>query len=112
MINIKMILTSLEHYSAYMYYAYSSDTLRQKDAQNLVDYIDTALETLIFTDPEIEEKNYDIAAILNEAQTLACELNYLLSCSGSRYKTKNIYHLIDKIYQSMFWPNLEAEPCA
>lgn len=101
-----MILTALEKYSAYMYYAYSSDSLRQKDVQNLVDFIDTALETLIFTDPEPKDVNYEIASKLNEIQTYACRLNFLLVGSKSYSKSKIVYYIIDKISELTFYPML------
>lgn len=110
-----MILTALEKYVSYMYYAYSSDTLRPEDAKNLVDYIDTALQCLIFTDPEPQDINYQIGSILNEAQTYAVRLTSLLVGSKSYSKSKIIYYLIDKIYELTFYPNmplLEKQPCA
>lgn len=111
MFNTNMILSALERYASYMYYAHFSDNLRPEDSQNLIDFIDTALETLIFSDPEPHEIDYKIASILNEAQTYAVRLNSLLVGSKSYYKTKTVFELIDKIYELTFCPNVDQELC-
>lgn len=104
MLNIQMTLTALERYASYLYYAYSSDSLRPEDCKNLVDFIDTALQTLIFTDPEIEAINYDIASALNRAQTYAHSLSQGLQ---TYLQPKTVYYLIDQIYKLSFFPGVE-----
>ena len=107
MLNIRMTLTALERYASFMYYAFSSDSLRSEDSQNLVDFIDTALQTLVFTDPEIEALNCDISIVLNQAQIYALRLNYWLDHPNARFKTKTVYQLIDQIYKLSFFPGVE-----
>lgn len=101
-----MILTALERYASYMYYAYYSDTLRSKDSKNLIDFIDTALECLIFIDPEPQDIDYEIASILNEAQIYAGRLDYWLDRPNTHYKIKTVFDLIGKIHGLSFYPNL------
>lgn len=109
MINIQMALTALEKYTSYMYYAYGSDSLRPQDSKNLVEFIDTALQTLIFTDTE-DKKAYQIAQnvqkLLNEAQTYALRLNYVLCRPRTKTQAKIVYNLIGKLSDMSLCLNL------
>ncbi|MEM3715173.1 MAG: hypothetical protein QW153_04110 [Candidatus Bilamarchaeaceae archaeon] len=118
MINVQMIITALEKYNSYMYYAYSSDSLRPEDAKNLVEFLETALQSLIFTDTD-DEKTYKnaqyINKLLNEALTYAHRLNYIL-CSAKTYnQAKSVYNLISKIsditFIPVFFPEAEKKIC-
>lgn len=106
MLNVQMIITAIERYSSYMYYAYSSDSLRPQDAKNLCEFIETALQTLIFTDSEDKkalEIAQDINKILNEALTYAYRLNYVLCGPKTWNKQKSVYNLIKKISELTFF---------
>lgn len=104
-----MALTALEKYTSYMYYAYGSDSLRPQDSKNLVEFIDTALQTLIFTDTE-DKKAYQIAQnvqkLLNEAQTYALRLNYVLCRPRTKTQAKIVYNLIGKLSDMSLCLNL------
>jgi len=107
-----MIIVALEKYSSYMYYAYSSDSLRPQDAKNLCEFIETALQTLIFTDPEdkkaLEIGQY-ISKLLNEALTYAYRLNYALCSAKTCEQAKKVYNLIGKLADLTFIPNFYVE---
>ena len=108
MISVQMIVTALEKYTSYMYYAYSSDSLRPQDAKNLCEFIETALQTLIFTDSEDEkalEIGQYISKLLNEALTYAYRLNYNLCRAKTYEQAKIVYNLIGKLADLTFIPN-------
>jgi len=108
MLNIQMLVTALEKYNSYLYYAYSSDSLRPEDSKNLCEYIETALQTLIFTDSEDKnalETAKSVAKLLNEASTYAHRLNYILSRSRNYEQAKIVYNLISKIADTTFIPD-------
>ena len=112
MINVQMIMVALEKYNSYMYYAYSSDSLRSQDAKNLCEYIETTLQTLVFTDPE-DKKALEIAQyiskLLNEALTYAYRLNYALCRAKTFEQGKIVYNLIGKITDLTFIPNFYTD---
>ena len=107
MINVQMIVTALEKYNSYMYYAYNSDSLRPQDAKNLSEFLETALQTLIFTDSD-NEKEYKTAQsvqkLLNEALTYAHRLNYVLCSPKTWNQQKTVYNLIGKLADITFIP--------
>lgn len=112
MLNVQMIVTALEKYNSYMYYAYSSDSLRPQDAKNLCEFIETALQTLVFTDPDDKkalEIAQDISKLLNEALTYAYRLNYILCRAKTYEQAKVVYNLISKIADLTFIPNFYVE---
>lgn len=109
MLNNQMILTALEHYGSYMYYAYNSDSLRSQDAKNLCEFIETALQSLIFTDPNDEKvlKNAQfISTLLNQALTYAQRLKYVLCRPKNYEQEKIVYKLIAEMADLTFIPNL------
>lgn len=110
MINVSMIITALQKYNSYMFYAYSSDSLRPEDAKNLCEFLETALQSLIFTDSD-NEKEYktaqEINKLLNEALTYALRLNYVLCGPKTWNQGKSVYNLIAKIDDLTFIPVLE-----
>lgn len=106
MMNEQMIITALDKYIDYMYYAYNSDSLRSQDAKNLIDYIDTALQTLIFTDPydnKALERAKNVSKFLNEAQSYALRLNYILCRAKTYEQAKTVYNLLGKLADMMFF---------
>lgn len=106
MLNIQMMLTALEKYSSYMYYAYSSDSLRAEDSKNLIEFLETALQTLIFTDSEDEkalQTAKSVGRLLNEALTYALRLNYVLCGRKTKSQAKIVYNLIEKISELTFF---------
>lgn len=108
MINIQMIMTALEKYNSYMFYAYSSDCLRSEDAKNFCEFIEAALQTLIFTDSENEkefQQAQDINKILNEALTYAYRLIPILCRPRNNGQAKIVYSLISKISDITFIPD-------
>lgn len=103
-----MILTALERYGSYMYYAYNSDSLRSQDAKNLCEFIETALQSLIFTDPNDEKvlKNAQfISRLLNEALILTQRLKYILCRPKTYEQEKIVYKLIAELADLTFIPN-------
>lgn len=109
MLNNQMILTALEHYGSYMYYAYNSDSLRSQDAENLCKYIETALQSLIFTNPDDEKvlKNAQfISNLLNDAYKYAQRLKYVLCRPKNFEQEKIVYKLIAEMADLTFIPNL------
>lgn len=108
MMNVQMIVTALEKYNSYMYYAYNCDSLRPQDAKNLCEFLETALQSLIFTDSD-DKKTYETAQnvqkLLNEALTYALRLNYCLCSAKTRNQEKNVYNLIGKIADITFIPD-------
>ena len=106
MLNVQMIITALEKYNSYMYYAYSSDSLRSQDAKNLCEFIETALQSLIFTDSD-DKKTYEtaksVAKLLNEALTYSFRLNYVLGSAKTWNQKKSVYNLIEKISELTFF---------
>lgn len=106
--NVQMIVTALEKYNSYMYYAYNSDSLRPQDAKNLCEFLETALQTLIFTDSEnekaLETAKY-VGKLLNEALTYAHRLNYILCRPRNYEQGKIVYNLIGKLADITFIPN-------
>ena len=112
MLNIQMLVTALEKYNSYLYYAYSSDSLRPEDSKNLCEYIETALQTLIFTDSEDKkalETAKSVAKLLNEALTYAHRLNYILCRPRNYEQAKIVYNLIGKLADITFIPNLSTQ---
>jgi len=106
MMNEQMIITALDKYVDYMYYAYSSDSLRAEDSKNLCEYIETALQTLIFTDSEDKkalETAKSVAKLLNEALTYAHRLNYILCRAKTYEQEKIVYNLLGKLADMMFF---------
>ena len=106
--NVQMVITALERYSSYMYYAYNSDSLRPQDSKNLAEYIETALQSLIFTDSENEkefQQAQEINKLLNEALTYALRLNYILCSAKTQTQQKSVYNLIAKISELTFFYN-------
>ena len=106
MMNVQMVITALERYSSYMYYAYNSDSLRPQDSKNLAEYIETALQSLIFTDSENGkefQQAQEINKLLNEALTYALRLNYVLCSAKTRNQEKSVYNLIEKISELTFF---------
>lgn len=116
MMNVQMIITALEKYNSYMYYAYNSDSLRPEDAKNLCEFLETALQSLIFTDTD-NEKTYKnaqyIQKLLNEALTYAYRLNYVLCSAKTWQQQKSVYNLISKIsditFIPVFFPEVEVK---
>lgn len=108
MINVSMIVTALEKYNSYMFYAYSSDSLRPEDAKNLVEFLETALQSLIFIDSD-DKKTYETAQyiqkLLNEALTYALRLNFVLCSPKTWNQGKSVYNLIAKIADITFIPD-------
>lgn len=116
MMNVQMIITALEKYNSYMYYAYSSDSLRPQDAKNLCEFLETALQSLIFMDSENEKESQQaqyINKILNEALTYAYRLNYCLCSAKTWQQQKSVYNLIGKIsditFIPVFFPEVEVK---
>lgn len=108
MMNVQMIVTALEKYNSYMYYAYNSDSLRPQDAKNLCEFLETALQTLIFTDPNDEKvlKNaQSVGKLLNEALTYALRLNSVLCRPRTYEQAKIVYNLIGKMADITFIPD-------
>lgn len=110
--NVQMIITALEKYNSYMYYAYNSDSLRSQDAKNLCEFLETALQSLIFTDSD-DEKTYEnaksVGKLLNEALSYAYRLNYVLGSAKTWNQQKIVYNLIGKIADITFIPNLYTQ---
>lgn len=107
--NVQMIVIALEKYNSYMYYAYNCDSLRPQDAKNLCEFLETALQSLIFTDTDNEKiyKNAQyIQKLLNEALTYAYRLNYCLCSAKTWNQQKSVYNLIAKIADITFIPKL------
>lgn len=106
MMNEQMIITALDKYIDYMYYAYNSDSLRSQDAKNLCEYIETALQTLIFTDSEdekaLETAKY-VGKLLNEALTYALRLRSVLCRPKTYEQAKIVYNLLGKLADMMFF---------
>ena len=107
MMNVQMIVTALEKYNSYMYYAYNSDSPRPQDAKNLCEFLETALQSLIFTDSD-NEKEYktaqEVSKLLNEALTYAYRLNYVLCSPKTWNQQKSVYNLIGKMADITFIP--------
>lgn len=109
MMNVQMIVTALEKYNSYMYYAYNSDSLRSQDVKNLCEFLETALQTLIFIDSEDKkalETAQSVGKLLNEALTYALRLNYILCRPRTYEQAKIVYNLIGKIADITFIPDL------
>lgn len=107
-----MLVTALEKYNSYMYYAYSSDSLRAEDSKNLCEFLETALQTLIFTDSEdkkVLETAQSVAKLLNEALTYALRLNYILCRPRNYDQAKIVYNLIGKLADITFIPDFYTE---
>ena len=107
-----MLVTALEKYTSYMYYAYSSDSLRAEDSKNLCEFLETALQTLIFTDSEDKkalEIAQSVAKLLNEALTYALRLNYILCRPRNYDQAKIVYNLIGKLSDITFIPAFYTE---
>lgn len=108
MMNVQMIITALEKYNSYMYYAYNCDSLRPQDAKNLCEFLETALQSLIFTDSD-DKKTYETAKsvqkLLNEALTYALRLNSVLCSAKTWNQQKIVYNLIGKIADITFIPD-------
>ena len=106
--NVQMILTALEKYTSYMYYAYSSDSLRSEDAKNLCEFLETGLQSLVFTDFN-NDKGLDVghfvSKLLNEALTYAHRLNYVLCRPRNKDQAKIVYNLISKLSDITFIPD-------
>ena len=112
MLNVQMILTALDKYISYMYYAYSSDSLRSQDAKNLCDYIETAHQSLIFTnscDNKALEIGKNISKLLNDAHSYAVRLESILCRPRTYDQAKIVYYLIGKLGDITFIPNLYIE---
>ena len=106
MMNVQMILTALDHYLSYMYYAYNSDSLRAEDSKNLCEYIETALQSLVFTDSEDEkalETAKNVGKLLDEVLTYALRLNYVLRSAKTWNQQKSVYNLLGKLADMMFF---------
>lgn len=112
MMNVQMILTALEHYGSYMYYAYNSDSLRPQDAKNFCEFIEKAQQTLIFTDPDNEETIKDaqfVSKLLGDASTYAHRLKHVLCRAKTYEQAKMVYDLLANIADITFVPNFYTE---
>jgi len=101
MLNFRSCMTALDHYCSYLYYAWSSDTLRLYDLENVDKFIQTSLHELVFDDPTfgLYTTDKDIEKLLNEAAKISFQMITAYECK----KVDKFLILLNRLSECTFF---------